>query len=229
MRTYRLILLVFGCAALLAAAPSILGVYNAASWAPPALPNSGVAQGSIFTITGTALGPTTLLQAQTYPLPTTQGLGGTTIQVTVNGVTENCIMVYTSANQVAAILPSPTPVGTGTLTVTYQGQSSSISMPVLAANFGTFTLNEAGSGPAVVTDASYNPITFINSAHPGQTLILWGTGLGAISGDETNPPTESDLHTGVEVLVGNQPATVLYGDAAVHPVSIKSTLWCRLE
>jgi len=36
-------------------------------------------------------------------------------------------------------------------------------------------------------------------------------GLGAITGDETEPPQQADLHTGVQVLVNNQPATVVYG------------------
>jgi uncharacterized protein (TIGR03437 family) len=101
----------------LASAPANTGVYNAANWAPSALPNSGIAQGAIFTVTGAGLGPATLLQAQSYPLPTTQGLGGTTVQVMVGTVTETCIMVYTLATQVAAILPSATPIRTGMLTV----------------------------------------------------------------------------------------------------------------
>jgi uncharacterized protein (TIGR03437 family) len=88
---------------------------------------------------------------------------------------------------------------------------------VLAANFGTFTLNEGGSGPGVVTDTLFNPITFANTAYPGESLILWGTGLGAISGDETNPPTEVDLNTGVQVYVGNQPATVQCGGRSSSP------------
>src|SRR6202167_4586696 len=121
MHLLRITALSLGYAATLAAAPAIVGVYNAASWIPVSLPNSGVAQGAIFTVTGTGLGPATLQQVQSYPLPTTQGLAGTTIQVTVGTVTENCIMVYTSAAQVAAILPSATPVGTGTLTLSYQG------------------------------------------------------------------------------------------------------------
>jgi uncharacterized protein (TIGR03437 family) len=217
MRFYRFIILAFGCAVWLTAAPSISAVYNGASWAPAGLPNSGVAQGSIFTLTGSGLGPLTLQQVQSYPLPATNGLAGTTITVSVGGATENCIMIYTSASQVAAILPSATPIGTGTLTLSYQGSSSSISIPVLSASFGTFTLNEAGSGPGVVTDTNYNPITYINTAHPGETLILWGTGLGAITGDETEPPVEVDLGTGVQVLVGNQPATVLYGGRSSSP------------
>jgi uncharacterized protein (TIGR03437 family) len=135
----------------------------------------------------------------------------------VGGVTENCIMIYTSAAQVAAILPSATPIGAGTLTLTYQGVSSSMAIQVLAADFGTLTLNEGGSGPAVVTDPSYTPITMINAAHPGDTLILWGTGLGAVTGDETEPPTQITLNTGVQVMVGNRPATVSYGGRGSSP------------
>jgi uncharacterized protein (TIGR03437 family) len=195
----------------LCAAPSITGVYNAASWLPTSLPNSGVAQGALFTIYGSGLGPATIQRAESFPLPTTQGLAGTSITVTVGAVTENCIMLYTLAIQVAAVLPSATPVGTGTLTVTYQGAKSTIAIQVIAAGFGTFTLNENGNGPAVVTDANFNPITYVNAAHPGDTLVLWGTGLGAVTGDETEPPVTGDLGTGVQVFIENQPATVLYG------------------
>ena len=190
---------------------AIAGVYNAASWAPPSLPNSGIAQGAMFTVYGSGLGPPTIQHAESYPLPTTQGLAGTTIQVTVGTVTETCIMLYTVATQAAAILPSATPTGFGTLTLSYQGANSSITIQVVAAAFGTFTLNQGGTGPAVVTDTAFNPITMVNAAHPGDTLILWGTGLGAGSGDETEPPQPVDLGTGVQVFIENQPATVLYG------------------
>ncbi len=217
MRLLRITALSFGYAAALAAGPAIAGVYNAASWIPPSLPNSGVAQGAIFTVTGTGLGPSALVEQATYPLPTTQGLAGTTIQVKVGSATETCIMVYTSAAQVAAILPSATPTGSGTLTLTYQGGTSSFAITVLAADFGTFTLNEGGSGPGVFTDASYNVITMINAAHPGETLILWGSGLGAVTGDETQPPVQQDLGTGVQVFVEGQPATVLYGGRGSSP------------
>jgi uncharacterized protein (TIGR03437 family) len=203
----------FGFAAALAAAPSISAIVNAANYLPPSLPNSGVAQGALFTVFGTGLGPATPAQAQSYPLPTTQGIGGTTIQATVNGTVENCIMFYSSASQLIAILPSTTPVGTGTLTVTYQGGSGSSAIQVQAADFGAVTLNGAGFGPAVVTDQSYTPITLIHPAHPGDVLTLWGTGMGPISGDETEPPTATqsvNLASQTQVLVGNQPATVSY-------------------
>ena len=208
---------VLGCGAGLYAAPAITGVTNAASTLPPGLPNTGVAQGAVFAVYGSGLGPATLTQATSFPLPRTQGLAGTTVSVTVGGVTETCPMIYTVATQVAALLPSATPVGTGTLTVSYQGASASIAINVLAAGFGTSTLNEAGNGPAAVTDLFFNPITMVNPAHPGENLILWGTGLGAVSGDETVPPVPVDLGTGVQVFIENQPAVVLYGGRSVDP------------
>jgi uncharacterized protein (TIGR03437 family) len=217
MRLLALVVLALGCTSVLAAAPAITGVYNAASWLPPSLPNSGVAQGAIFTLTGTGLGPSTLQQVQAYPLPTTAGLAGTTVQVTVGAITETCIMIYTVSTQVAAILPSVTPVGAGTLTLTYGGANSSIAIQVVTADFGTFTLNEGGTGPAVLTDTSYNPITMVNAAHPGDTLILWGSGLGAVTGNETEPPVQVDLGTGVQVEVEGLPATVLYGGRGSSP------------
>jgi uncharacterized protein (TIGR03437 family) len=126
-------------------------------------------------------------------------------------------MFYTSAGQVSVVLPSATPVGTGTLTVSYGGASGSIPIQVVQSNWGTIALNSSGTGPAVVTDASYIPITMVHPAAPGQTLVLWGTGLGPVSGDETEPPAEVDLHTGVEVWVEGQPATVLYGGRSGFP------------
>src|SRR5580658_3652759 len=106
------------------AAPSIKGIYNAATYAPAGLPNSGIAQGSIFIIDGSGLGPDLLNQVQAYPLPTSQGLSGVTLQVTVGSVTQTCIMIYVyDSVQIAAILPSATPTGAGTLTVTYNGAS----------------------------------------------------------------------------------------------------------
>src|ERR1700678_619992 len=57
----------------------------------------------------------------------------------------------------------------------------------------------------------------LNPAHPGQTLILWGSGLGAVTGDETEPPVQIDLGTGVQVSVEGQPATVLYGGRGSSP------------
>src|SRR3954463_14075607 len=94
-----------------AAAPQIGAILNAASYTRPGLPNYGIAPGSMFVVFGTALGPSELQQAAGYPYTAT--LGGRSMRVTVGTTTVDAIMVYTSANQAAAILPSNTPVGIG--------------------------------------------------------------------------------------------------------------------
>jgi uncharacterized protein (TIGR03437 family) len=189
-------------------------VLNAASYALPGLPNAGIAKGSMFVVFGSGLGPSTLQQVQAFPLPTE--LGGTRVTITSGGTTTQAIMVYTLDRQVAAILPSSTPAGNATLTVTYNGQTSnSVNLQVVDSAFGMFTLNQAGSGPAVLQNfvsASELPVnTVTQSARPGQTVVLWGTGLGAVSGDEAaGPLAPAQVSADVQVLVGGRPANVTY-------------------
>jgi uncharacterized protein (TIGR03437 family) len=115
------------------------------------------------------------------------------------------------ASQAALLMPSSTPVGGGAITVTFNGQTSAPApVQVTAANFGIFTLNQAGTGPAVVTDANYVPVTLVHSATPGQVLVLWGTGLGRIAADESAAPPVGNVGLKPTVWVGAQPATVLY-------------------
>ena len=71
------------------------GVVNAASYALSGLPNSGIPQGGMFIVFGTNLGPATLQNATSFPLPT--DLVGTSISVTVSGTTTEAIMIYTSS------------------------------------------------------------------------------------------------------------------------------------
>ena len=92
---------------LASAAPVIFAApVNAASYTLNGLPSSGVSQGGMFILFGAGLGPANLLQVSQFPLPTTAGLGGTTITVNMGGTNYPCIMLYTVASQVAAILPS---------------------------------------------------------------------------------------------------------------------------
>lgn len=195
--------------------PTVGGVVNAASYIQPGLPNYGIAQGSIFVVFGTNMGPGTLAQSG-FPLPSAAGLAGTSVQVTVNNVTVNAFMIYTSATQLAAILPSATPVGNGTLTVTFNGQRSDpFAIPVVASAFGIFTANQAGTGPAIVQNfvAGVVPLpinTLTESANSGQTLILYGTGLGKVDFDEASPARTQDLPLDITIFVGGKQATISY-------------------
>jgi uncharacterized protein (TIGR03437 family) len=198
------------CAA--TAQPVANAVLNNASYALPGLPNAPIAQGSLMAIFGTGLS-TGNMTATSFPLQ--PNMGGTSVRVTVGGTTVDAPMVYTTPGQIGAILPSNTPVGAGTLRVTVNGQTSGpVNLTVVRSAFGTFTANQAGSGPAAVQNVISNtdqPINALNRpARPGQTLILWGTGLGPTSAAGDVGAVPGDLPIDVEVYVGGRRASVTY-------------------
>jgi uncharacterized protein (TIGR03437 family) len=177
--------------------PTINSVQNAASNIPAGLPNAGIAPGAIFAIYGLALGPPAVSIAQSAFQTTS--LSGTSVAVTVAGTTVNALMYYTSAGQVAALLPSNTPAGSGTLTVTYNGRTGAPApITVVASNVGIFTIASNGMGPGVVTYPDYSLVspsraatcggayTTCGAANPGDTLTLWATGLGPVSGGDAS-------------------------------------------
>jgi len=191
------------------AQPRIARLVNSASYIPPPLPGSGIAQGSIFIVSGTGLGPANLVQNSAYPVPDT--LAGVSVRVSGGGQELNCPMVYASATQTAAILPSRTPLGNALVRVTVNGQTSEpIALTVVRNGIGLYTLNSAGFGPAVLTDANFGVITRTNAANPGQTVIAWATGVGAGNVPDNEPPPAFDPPVTVEVLVGGRLANVRY-------------------
>jgi uncharacterized protein (TIGR03437 family) len=185
-------------------------VENAASNLPPGLPNSGVAQGAMFVVKGSGLGPPDVVQASGFPLP--KSLGGTSVAVTVGGTTASAIMFYAQASQVAAILPSATPLGEGTVTVQYNGQSISAPITVVQNRIGIFTVNESGSGDAIAfvnTDGGL--VTPSHAANPGEVVVFWGTGLGPVDFDETNAAVDADMpQVPLQVLIGGREAEVVF-------------------
>ncbi len=159
-------------------------------------------------IFGKNLGPAQLARAS-FPLPTS--LAGTSVRVSVAGQNVDCYMIYTSAGQVAAILPSRTLVGAGTITVTYNNQTSSPApITVTQTSFGIFTVSQSGLGPGVITDANYQPALITRPGRREQLMILWGTGLGPVDFDERNPgaPVRDIRPPDFQVLVGGRPARV---------------------
>ena len=195
--------------------PAYAPIVNSASLMGPELPGSGVgiAPGSIFVILGSGLGSASAVSnATTFPL--SNGLAGTSVSVTVGGATTNALMLSViDGQEILAVLPSATPVGSGTFTVTYGGASASAPIQVVPSSFGIYSANNYGTGQAVATDPSYNQNSIIHTFNPGDLVVLWGTGLGAVTWDETQlpPPAELvSLSAPVEVYVGNTPAVVGY-------------------
>jgi uncharacterized protein (TIGR03437 family) len=206
------------------AQPTISALANNYSYTLPGLPNYGIAQGSILVIFGTNLNsqPFSGLQSTASPGRQTT-LNGTSISVTVNGVTTQPFIYYTSATQVAAVLPSTTPVGTGTITVTNNGQPSApAQIQVVQSAFGILTQNQGGTGQAVVEDPTnnYSNFTFTNAVKPGQLIALWGSGVGPDTNDNDYlyPQTQDNLtNIPMQIYIGGISAPITYRGRSQFP------------
>jgi len=153
---------------------SPVGALNAASFAPATNP---IAPGMLLTLFGTGLAPDTA-GAVTVPLPT--NLSG--VSATVNGTPAP--LFFVSANQVNLQTPFDASGSEATIVLNNNSSdSNTINVPLAATSPGVFSVQQTGFGPAIVTDANFQLITEQNSAAPGQVLIVFLTGLGAV-----NPP-----------------------------------------
>jgi len=200
-------------------------VSNAGSFIPSTYPNGGVTRGGTFivkaAIGSTPLGVCGVTVASKFPIAT--NMGGTSMKITVGGTSVDVPMIYvvatgpcttTGIDQLAGIVPSNTPTGTGTLTVSYNGQSGTAPITVVDRGFGFFTINQGGTGAAIIqnfnsaTDLVIN--TLATSAKPGQVVIGWGTGLGSDGNSDVNAPVPTDIPIPLELYVGGVQATVSY-------------------
>src|ERR1700722_6699276 len=121
------------------AQPTVTNIYNNYSGTRQGLPNFGISPGSLFVIAGFNLATTT---NTTEAFPLTTNLGGTSVSVTVNGVTTQPTLYYILRAQIGAVLPENTPLGSGTLTATSGGQTSlAVPIPVVQSAFGILTDN----------------------------------------------------------------------------------------
>jgi len=198
------------------AQPRISKVQNAFSYILPAMPDYGIAQGSIFTILGTGLATSTS-PPQGFPLRTV--LDGALVSITVNATTTNAILYYVSDTEIVAILPSATPAGTGQIMVTVNGKPSPpVGITVVQSAFGILTLNAVGNGPAAVFDVNSQYLGLTNAANPGDVITLWGSGVGPVTGDETTFQTAQNLTSiPLEVDIGGLQAIVQYAGRGYYP------------
>jgi trimeric autotransporter adhesin len=181
-----------------------------------------VAPGEVIVIWGSGLGPAALVQYQADAsglLP--NSLGGTS--VFVNGVLAP--MVYTSANQVAAVVPFGI---NGSLSQLYVQSQNIASIPfnlsVASQIPGIFTLNGSGTGQAAAINNKDGSIN--GAAHPakvGDYVQLYITGAG-----QTNPAgTDGLISAGpgpvpigaVTVTIGGKSATTNFAGGAPGAVA----------
>lgn len=156
------------------------GVGNAASY------RTTISPGALATVFGTGFGMATG-QPLGNPLPINYGGVG----VTVNGKAAN--LYYVSPGQINFQVPWETSVGTANVAVTLSGgASNTVSVPVVSAGPGLFTLS---NGDAIVQNApSYSLNTQSNPAPAGSTIVAYLTGSGPVSPAMTDGvPTPNSL------------------------------------
>src|SRR6185437_3030311 len=143
------------------------------------------------------------------PLPAT--LNGA--QLTLGGLP--LPLLYASPTQVNAVIPQGIAPNSTYPLVVVNGttQSVPVALTVTELQPGTYTVNTSGSGAGIVADAlTGNVITASNPAHAGQNLVIYMTGLGALTGtngeqqptDGAIAPTTTIYHTtsNVSVTIG---------------------------
>src|SRR5581483_6829619 len=120
------------------------------------------------------------------------------------------------AGQLAAVLPAAVPPGAATATVSYNNTTSApFQFQVAPATLGIGTYN----GLAIATDLNYTLLTYTHSAKPGDTIVLWGSGLGAITQDSDTTFTASPhaAATKPQVFIGGIQANVIYAGDSGFP------------
>jgi uncharacterized protein (TIGR03437 family) len=181
------------------------GVVNGATFRSP------VAPGSIVSIFGTGLADQGV--AGQVPLPTS--LGG--VCVMANEVT--IPLFYTSATQINAQLPPELAAGRTVFTVQSlaTGRSSGgVAVTTAAAAPGVFSVDVGGRTQAALFHAGdYSPVTPANPGLRDQNLILFVTGLGAVTplvaaGNAASSNPLSVTSQQVSVIIGGRPMTVTY-------------------
>jgi uncharacterized protein (TIGR03437 family) len=147
------------------------GVVDAATFTGP------VAPGSLISIFGTNLAD--FGSASSIPLPTSMGSSC----VTVNGTA--IPLLYTSPTQINAQLPPGLAAGKVTLAVQSANLglvSSGVQVQVNTVAPGLFAVNSNGTNLAELFHSKdYSLVTLSNPATRDEVLILYATGLGAVS------------------------------------------------
>jgi uncharacterized protein (TIGR03437 family) len=178
-------------------------VLNSASYA-----GGGVAPDEIVTIFGQAMGP---------PDPFTVRLGADGTVSTVLGDTRVLFngfaapLLYTSARQVSAIVPSSVGASSAaTVEVEYRGiRSEALTMPVALTRPGIFTTGGSGNGQGAILNEDGTLNSPKNPAAKGSVIAVYITGGGL-----TDPAVaDGSILTGVPPTP-KQPIAVMFDDPA---------------
>jgi uncharacterized protein (TIGR03437 family) len=195
-----------------ATAPFISAVASSASYATDA-----VSPGQLVAIFGSSLGPSTPSSLQLDASGNvTNSIGGT--QVLFDGTP--AALIWTSANQVNAVVPFGISAQTTQIQVQYQGQASdSVAVAVAPSTPGIFSLDGSGAGPGAILNQDGSINSAAQPAAAGSSVTLFATGAGQLSpaGVDGSVVTASNLPVPtlpVSVQIGGVDASVLYSGGA---------------
>jgi uncharacterized protein (TIGR03437 family) len=174
------------------APPKIAAVVNAADGTLP------VAPGGLISVYGQQMSPVNLATSE-LPLPTALGESC----LTVNGV--SVPLLFVSSQQINGQLPFNVD-GNAQMTLrTPGGISDNFNFSILPAAPSVFRSGIAGpdTGIATITRADNGElITPTNPVHPGDSIVIWSTGLG-----HTSPAIDAGIPSPSDPLAG----------AVIHP------------
>jgi uncharacterized protein (TIGR03437 family) len=176
-----------------------------------------VSPGKIVVIYGVGMGPAQLVQAAPKSGVYPNSVGGT--QVFFDGILAS--LIYSSATQVAVVVPYEVSAATTAMTIQYGGQISlPYSLSVAPVSPGIFSANGTGAGQCAALNADGSVNDAAHPARPGDLISLYVTGEGL-----DNPPQSDGNVTSVvgpypkpvlpvNVEIGGTSATVTYAGAA---------------
>jgi uncharacterized protein (TIGR03437 family) len=203
--------------------PSITAVVNNYSYIPTGFTNSGIAPGTIMLIFGSGMSqtPSSVFLNSTVAPGLPQTWEQAKLSVTVGSTTVIPAIYYATPTQIAAELPSNTPTGTASITVSYNGQTSAaFQFQVVPHALGFNTYYGNGTGLFLAVDATSGAIiTYTNSAKPGETILMFGSGLGADTADSDTTYTAMPhaVSTPLAIYFGNVAGKVLYSGSSGYP------------
>jgi uncharacterized protein (TIGR03437 family) len=192
-----------------AAVPGLTPVISAAAFTNAASFTSGGSPGAIATLFGAHLtrNLTGIVLSPSVPLPAT--LAGTTVTVDGKNAPIFNAVNLNGTEQISFQVPVEAAAGSPVSVVLNNGfASATVQVTLTAVQLGIFTIDGT---QAAATHVNFSLISAANPAVPGETIIVYCTGLGAV-----NPvvPT-GDAATGISNTVVAYTATVAGQNAAV--------------
>ncbi len=179
------------------------GILNSASFAPPGYPLS---PGGLMTLFGSGFGTQNGTATGGQPFPFTLA----NVQVTVNGSAAPLYNVSSNPAQISAVVPFGVTGSSATVVVTVgTTKSNSVDVPLAPTAPGVFSINQNGLGDGAVLHANFTLVTAANPAKRGETVLVFLTGLGAVTPSITDgavaPVSPLRTTTGpLNVFVGGQ-------------------------